>query len=75
MLVTEILRFIIVVDFCPNICIAYQIVLTIPIGSRLEGVNRRNLKIINLKHNYKPGLALELNFESEREGKNKSTKK
>jgi hypothetical protein len=29
--------------------------------SRLEGVNRRNLKIINLKHNYKPGLVLELN--------------
>jgi hypothetical protein len=24
-------------------------------------VNRRNLKIINLKHNYKPGLALKLN--------------
>jgi hypothetical protein len=47
----------------------------IPIESRLEGVNRQNLKIINVKHNYKPGLALELNFESEREGKNKSTKK
>jgi hypothetical protein len=28
--------------------------------SHLEGVNRWNLKIINLKHNYKPGLALEL---------------
>jgi hypothetical protein len=24
-------------------------------------VNRRNLKIINLKYNYKPGLALKLN--------------
>jgi hypothetical protein len=34
----------------------------IPIESHLEGgVNRRNLKIINLKHNYKPGLVLELN--------------
>jgi hypothetical protein len=29
--------------------------------SRLEGgVNRRNLKIINFKHNYKLGLALEI---------------
>jgi hypothetical protein len=27
--------------------------------SRLEGVNRRKLKFINLKHNYKSGLALE----------------
>jgi hypothetical protein len=34
----------------------------IPIESHLEGggVNRQNLKIINLKHNYKPELALEL---------------
>jgi hypothetical protein len=32
----------------------------IPIKSRLEGVNRRNLKFINFKHNYKPGLALEI---------------
>jgi hypothetical protein len=32
----------------------------IPIESRLEGVNRQNLKIINLKHKYKPGLALEI---------------
>jgi hypothetical protein len=31
----------------------------IPIESRLERVNRRNLKIINLKRNYKSGLALE----------------
>jgi hypothetical protein len=33
----------------------------IPIESRLEGgggVNRQNLKFINLKHSYKPGLAL-----------------
>jgi hypothetical protein len=27
--------------------------------NRLEGVNRRNLKFTNFKHNYKPGLALE----------------
>ena len=33
----------------------------IPIESRLEGVNRANLKFTNFKHNYKPGLALELN--------------
>jgi hypothetical protein len=32
----------------------------IPIESRLEGVNRRNLKFINFKHNYKLGLALEI---------------
>jgi hypothetical protein len=32
----------------------------IPIECRLEGVNRRNLKFINFKHNYKPGLALEI---------------
>ena len=32
----------------------------IPIESRLEGVNRRNLKIINLSTHYKPGLALEI---------------
>jgi hypothetical protein len=34
----------------------------IPIESRLEGgVNKRNLKIINLSTNYKPRLALEMN--------------
>jgi hypothetical protein len=33
----------------------------IPIESRLEGVNRRNLKIINLSTHYKLGLALEMN--------------
>jgi hypothetical protein len=32
----------------------------IPIESCLEGVNRRNLKFINLSTNYKQGLALEL---------------
>jgi hypothetical protein len=31
-----------------------------PIESCLEGVDRRKLKFINLKHNYKPGLALEI---------------
>jgi hypothetical protein len=36
----------------------------IPIESRLEGVNRRNLKIINLSTHYKPGLALELKSSS-----------
>jgi hypothetical protein len=37
----------------------------IPIESRLEGVNRANLKFTNFKHNYKPGLALELNSSPE----------
>ena len=32
----------------------------IPIETRLEGVNRANLKFANFKHNYKPGLALEI---------------
>jgi hypothetical protein len=32
----------------------------IPIESRLEGVNRANLKFTNFKHNYKSGLALEI---------------
>jgi hypothetical protein len=32
--------------------------------SRLEGVNRRNLKFINFKHALRPGLALELNRSS-----------
>jgi hypothetical protein len=47
----------------------------IPIESRLEGggVNRRKLKVINLKHNYKPGLALETK-PSPKERKNKSTR-
>jgi hypothetical protein len=43
----------------------------IPIESRLEGVNRRNLKFINFKHNYKPGLALEIKSSlKEREKRN-----
>jgi hypothetical protein len=29
--------------------------------SRLEGVNRRNLKFTNFKHILRPGLALEMN--------------
>jgi hypothetical protein len=35
-------------------------------------VNRRNLKFINFKHNYKPGLALEIKLSPKREGENKS---
>jgi hypothetical protein len=41
----------------------------IPIESRLEGVDRRKLKFINLKHNYKPGLALEINPSQKERGK------
>jgi hypothetical protein len=41
--------------------------------SRLEGVDRRKLKFINLKHNYKPRLALEINPSLKERG-NKSTK-
>jgi hypothetical protein len=41
----------------------------IPIESRLEGVNRRNLKIINLSTHYKPGLALEMNPSPKEKGK------
>jgi hypothetical protein len=44
------------------------------IESRLEGGELANLKFINFKHNYKPGLALELNS-SPKERENKSTKK
>jgi hypothetical protein len=42
--------------------------------SHLEGVNRQNLKIINLKHNYKPGLALELNSSSKERAKTNQPK-
>jgi hypothetical protein len=42
--------------------------------SRLEGVDRRNLKFTNLSTHYNPGLALELN-PSPKERGNKSTKK
>ena len=41
----------------------------IPIESRLEGVNRRNLKFINLSTHYKPGLALEMNLSLKERGK------
>jgi hypothetical protein len=34
----------------------------IPFETRLEGVDRRNLKFTNLITHYKPGLALELNL-------------
>jgi hypothetical protein len=33
--------------------------------SRLEGMNRRNLKFINFKHTLRPGLTLELNRSTE----------
>jgi hypothetical protein len=42
--------------------------------SRLKGVNRRNLIIINLSTHYKPELALEL-YPSLKGRENKSTKK
>jgi hypothetical protein len=41
----------------------------IPIESRLEGVDRQNLKIINLSTHYKPGLALEMNSSPRERGK------
>jgi hypothetical protein len=41
----------------------------IPIESRLEGVNRRNLKIINLSTHYKSGLELEMNPSPKERGK------
>jgi hypothetical protein len=41
----------------------------IPIESRLEGVDRRNLKIINLSTHYKPGLSLEMNPSPRERGK------
>jgi hypothetical protein len=43
----------------------------IPIESRLEGVNRSNLKFTTLNTHYKPGLALELKSSPGR-GENKS---
>jgi hypothetical protein len=47
----------------------------IPIESRLEGVDRQKLKFINLKHNYKPGLALEINPSLKERGKTNQPKK
>jgi hypothetical protein len=43
----------------------------IPIESRLEGVNRRNLKIINM-HTLQARVSVRNKIESEREGENKS---
>jgi hypothetical protein len=37
--------------------------------SRLEGVNRRKLKFINLKHNYKLWLVLEIKLSPKERGK------
>jgi hypothetical protein len=44
----------------------------IPIESRLEGGEYTNLKLINFKHNYKPGLALEIKASPKERAKNKS---
>jgi hypothetical protein len=46
-----------------TIILLCALILSYLVESRLEGggVNRRNLKFITLKHNYKPGLALESN--------------
>jgi hypothetical protein len=41
----------------------------IPIESSLEGVDRRNLKIITFSTHYKPGLALERISSPEERGK------
>jgi hypothetical protein len=41
----------------------------IPIESHLEGVNRRNLKFITLKHKLQAGVSVRIKFESRREGK------
>jgi hypothetical protein len=46
----------------------------IPIESRLEGVNRWKLKFINLKHNYKLGLALEIDPSPKERGKTNQLK-
>jgi hypothetical protein len=40
--------------------------------SHLEGMDRRKLKFTNLKHNYKPGLALEIKPSPKERVKNKS---
>jgi hypothetical protein len=44
----------------------------IPIESRLEGVNRRNLEFTTLNTHYKPGLALELKSSPGERGEKKS---
>ena len=47
----------------------------IPIESRLEGVDRQKLKFINLKHNYKSGLVLEINSSPKERVKTNQPKK
>jgi hypothetical protein len=42
------------------------------IESRLEGGEYANLKFINFKHHYKPGLALEIKASPKERAKNKS---
>jgi hypothetical protein len=45
----------------PNVYVLSAAVFNRIIESRLEGgVNRANMKFTNFKHNYKPGLALEI---------------
>jgi hypothetical protein len=39
----------------------FVVITSLLFKSRLEGVDRQNLKFINLSTHYKPGLALELN--------------
>jgi hypothetical protein len=39
------------------------------------GVDRQKLKFINLKHNYKSGLALEINPSPKERGKTNQSKK
>jgi hypothetical protein len=50
-------------------------VLNTDIESRLEGVNRVNLKFTKFKHNYKPGLALELKSSPRERAKKQITSK
>jgi hypothetical protein len=47
----------------------------IPIESCLEGVDRLKLKFTNLKHNYKPGLALEIKPSPKERAKTNQPKK
>jgi hypothetical protein len=42
--------------------------------SRLEGVNRRNLKFINLNTHYKPGFSVRIKFKSKERGKSNQTR-
>ena len=45
---------------CTSFELLPEISLLMGLESRLERVNRANLKFINFKHNYKPWLALEI---------------